>query len=202
MTGDQHGGPVVGQVADQVPNLAGPLRVEPVGRLVEDEQIPRHQQRAGDRQPLSHAQGVRPVALAGRRQQAHPVEGGVDAPPSGVRIGEAISGIESGQIGAPGEVGVEGRPLHQCADPAQGGGNLRRRFGAEQRDLTGRRCDQPQQHPNGGGLAGAVGTEEAVDRAVRHGQVDIVHRKLRAKSLAQTTGDHRRLDPRRRWSSA
>ena len=74
--------------------------------------------------------------------------------------------------------------------------------GAEQRDLTGRRRDEPQQHPDGGGLAGAVGTEEAVDRAVRHGQGDIVHRELGAESLAQTAGDHRGFRARRRWPTA
>jgi hypothetical protein len=37
--GDEHGGAVGGDLPDQRPDLAGALRVEPVGRLVEDDQL-------------------------------------------------------------------------------------------------------------------------------------------------------------------
>ena len=60
---------------DQGPDLAGALRVEAVGGLVEHQQVARTQQRGGDGQPLAHAEGVGAVALAGRGQQARPGRG-------------------------------------------------------------------------------------------------------------------------------
>ena len=52
-------------------------------------------------------------------------------------VGEAVGGVEPGQIGPSGQVRVEGRTLDQCADPAQCRWDLRRRRRAEQRDLPG-----------------------------------------------------------------
>ena len=64
--GDQDGGALVGERGDQVPDLAGALRVEAVGRLVEHQQVAGPEQGRGDREPLAHAERVGAVAL-GRR---------------------------------------------------------------------------------------------------------------------------------------
>ena len=88
--GDEHGGAVGGDLPDQRAHLAGPLRVEPVRRLVQDDQLARAQQARGDGQPLLHAQGVVAVPLLRRREQAHPVQGLLDpgpAPSAGRRSG-------------------------------------------------------------------------------------------------------------------
>ena len=61
---------------------------------------------------------------------------------------------------------MESRTFHQRADASQhrtGGGGHRR---AQQRDITGRRGDQAEKHPDRGGLARAVRTQEAVDRTL------------------------------------
>src|ERR1700689_5195495 len=58
------------------------------------------------------------------------------------------------------------------------------------------RLDQAEQHPDGGGLARPVRAEEAVDGAVRDGEVDGVHRELAAaEALAQPAARDRRLRP-------
>ncbi len=94
VTGHQDGRPVCGQRGDQRPDLPRALGVEPVRRLVEDEQVARNEQGGGDREALAHAERVRAVALAGSSEQADPLEGGVDAGLRGARVREAVGGIE------------------------------------------------------------------------------------------------------------
>src|SRR5580658_5447466 len=72
--GDEHGGAVGGDLPDQRAYLPGPLRVEAVGRLVEDDELARPQQAGRDGQPLFHAERVVAVPLPGRGPQAHPVQ--------------------------------------------------------------------------------------------------------------------------------
>ena len=69
------------ELGDQRADLAGALRVEAVGRLVEDEQLARLQQGGGDAEPLPHAEGVGAVPLAGRGAQPDPVQRRVDPRP-------------------------------------------------------------------------------------------------------------------------
>src|SRR5512133_2850446 len=45
VAGDEHGGAVARQITDQVPDLAGALRIQPVRRLVQHKQVTRHQER-------------------------------------------------------------------------------------------------------------------------------------------------------------
>ncbi len=80
-------------------HLASSLGIQPVGRFVKHEELPRHQQRAGDGQPLPHAEGIGTVALAGGRQQAHPIQRNVDALRRRSRIGETVRRVQPEQIG-------------------------------------------------------------------------------------------------------
>ena len=66
MGGHQDGDPVGPELADQVPHLAGALRIEAVCRLVQHEQVARLQQRRRDAQPLPHTERVVAVSLTGR----------------------------------------------------------------------------------------------------------------------------------------
>ena len=52
-------------------------------------------------------------------------------------------------------------------------------------DLACGRRQQAAQHADGGGLAGAVGPEEAVDVRARHVEVDVVDRDQGAEALGQ-----------------
>ncbi len=47
---------------------------------------------------------------------------------------------------------------------------------------------QPREHPNGGGLTGAVGTEEAVDFTGVNLQIEMIHGGNRAKFFGETPG--------------
>ncbi len=67
--GEQHGGAAVGVVAQQVPHPPDAGRVEPVGRLVEDEHLGLADQGCGDPEALAHPEGVvaDPAVGLGRR---------------------------------------------------------------------------------------------------------------------------------------
>ena len=190
--GDEHGGAVGGDLPDQRAHLAGPLRVEPVGRLVQDDQLPGPQQARGDGQPLLHAQRVVPVPLLRRREQAHPVQGFGDPGPRRGRVGGPVRRVVAGQVVGAGQERVEGRPLDQRADPVQHPGGAVRHRHAEQRRAAAGRVGQAEQHPDRGGLARPVRPEEAVDRPERDGQVDVVDRELTtAEPLGQPAGRDR-----------
>ena len=51
--------------------------------------------------------------------------------------------------------------------------------------LAAVRCEQSAQHADGGGLAGAVGTEKAVDRAATDLHRQVAHHDLAVEGLGQ-----------------
>ena len=88
---------------------------------------------------------------------------------------------------------MERRALDQRAHPGQHPLRVLRDPAAEQGAAARRRPDQPEQHPDGGRLAGAVGPEEPVDRADRHREIDVVDGDLAAaEPLGQAGGGDRR----------
>jgi hypothetical protein len=108
--------------------------------------------------------------------EVHEVQCLVDRAPAlalEVEVGQQL------QVRPPGEVGVQPRLLDEAGDALAGGDRIVRRVAPEEADRARLRLDQAQQHAQRGGLAGAVGTQEAVHVADRHGQVDrIDHRTV------------------------
>src|SRR6478736_4182300 len=106
--GGQHHSDAGGRkLGDQRADLAGALRVEPVGRFVQDQQLTGLQQRSGKAQPLPHAEGVVAVALAGRSGQADPLQRGCDPRTTGGRVGGAVGRVLPAQVVPAGQVQVE-----------------------------------------------------------------------------------------------
>ena len=188
MAGQEDRRPAAVQVQQQVAHLGDALRVEAVGRLVEDEQLRTAQQRTGQAEPLLHAERVgldRPAADAG---QPHLLEHLVDPRPPGAPRAARPGGVEQREVLPAGEVAVVRRPLDECADPGQHAAARSRHPGAEQLDLPAGGQHQPEQHPDGGGLARAVGTQESVDVAVADVEVDPVDGAQPAELLDQPAG--------------
>ena len=91
--------------------------------------------------------------------------------------------------------GVEAAFLGEVADRA--GDGLRVGV-AEHASLARVGLDDADQHPERGGLAGAVGAEDAVDRALGHREVDPVDRERAVEPLdeaARLDGEIARADP-------
>jgi hypothetical protein len=77
---EQHGAAAVGEAAQQLAHPAHALRVEPVGGLVEDQDLGLAEQRVGEPEALAHAERVGADAPAARRLvEADEVEQRVDA---------------------------------------------------------------------------------------------------------------------------
>ena len=72
--------PCRGQVAQQVAHPADALGVEAVDRLVEEQHAGVAEQRAGDAEPLAHAEGELAGPPVGHRGEPDDVEDLVDAP--------------------------------------------------------------------------------------------------------------------------
>ena len=86
----------------------------------------------------------------------------------------AVHGVEEGEVGAAGEVGVRRRVLDDRAHVGQHVAGRPGHPAPEQVDGAGGGQHQAEQHPHRGGLAGAVGAEEAVDVALADVEVDAV----------------------------
>ncbi len=113
--GEQHGPALADEVADQVAELEDAGRVEPVHRLVEDQQLGIRQQAARDAEALAHAERVGADLVVGAGAEADALERGVDA---AVRRAVAGGGVDV-EVLAAGEVAVEARLLDDRADAGE-----------------------------------------------------------------------------------
>ena len=168
---DEHGPLPGGERAQEVAQPAHAFRVEPVCRLVEDQQLGVAEQRGGEPEPLAHAERVPLDAAASRRveldQPQHLLDPRVAADPT--------ARAERAQVVAARAARVEVGRLEHRADPQRG--PLERRVGlAEDERAAARRRREPEQHPQRRRLAGAVRAEEAGDRARLEREREIVDR--------------------------
>lgn len=192
VAGDQHRDPGGGEAAHQVPHLPDAGRVQPVGRLVEDQQLGLFEEGGGHREPLFHAQRVR----------LHPLVGPVTEPDLRQHLVDPGRRHPTGHGEQPqrapaGEVAEELGALHDGAEPAGHGRQPVRCRLPEQRHPAAVRPDQAEQRTQGGGLARPVGTEEAVylarlDQHVEAVQSDPAAATEAGERLAQAVDlDHR-----------
>jgi len=190
--GEQHGDATGGEIGDERTHLAGALRVEAVGRLVEDEQLTWLQQRRRDAQPLPHAQRIVPEPFAGGRAEADPIQRAGDPLRAGRRVRGAVRGVQSAQVVPARQVRVKRRTLDQCAHPGQHALGVLRDPAAEQGAGPRGRAHEAEQHADRRRLARAIRPEEPVHRAVRDGERDVIDGDLAAaEPLGQAVGGHR-----------
>src|SRR4029077_5877937 len=90
-----------------------------------------------------------------------------------------------------GEILVEAEALRHVTDAALDLFGLGAQIEAEAGALPAVRREQPAQHADGRGLAGAVGAEEAVDRAAAHLHGKIAHHRPAVEPFGQAVDvDH------------
>ena len=163
--GDQHGDARLREHVDQAPELAPRQRIDAAGRLVEEQDRRLVEDRAAERQPLPPAAGE----VARQRRLAAAQAGHLDhelAARGERRAGQPVDAAPERDVLIDGEQLVQREPLRHVADA------LLDAFGiaASRRcrrpvAVPRRRAQQPAQHADGGGLAGAVAAEEAEDLA-------------------------------------
>ncbi len=199
--GEKDGRPeLVAQPADVVPEVGAALGIEAGRRLVEEDQPGRVNQPERDVEPpLLTARQRLDLALAEIGEiepRAH-----LGGAPLGLRGGEAVELRLQHQLLVDQRAGVGAAALRDVADPPPHADRIAPQIAAGHRRLAGGRRQQRREHPLGGGLTGAVRTEEPDHLARRDGEVDARHRRdgagARLEGAPETARlDHRLISPR------
>src|SRR6185369_11339936 len=134
------------ELRDLLPHPGPRLRVETRRRLVQEEDLRAVDDPEADVEPAAHAAGVR---------AGSPIR-------SGLEVERAAAGL--GRIGR--------AALRDVADALANEPRLAPEAGTRDRSLAGGRLDQRREHPEGRGLARAVGAQEAEDLARVDMEVD------------------------------
>ena len=167
--GDEHGAPLGHQVGDQPAELKDAGGVEAVHRLVQDHQLRVGQEAAGDAEPLAHALGVGAHPVVAAVAEPGTLQGRLD-PPLGLR---SAGSRDHPEVLPAAEMRVKARFFD---DGPHTGQHLLAVAGeglAGDPDGAGGWLGEADQHPDDGGLAGAVVAEEPERAASRHGQAEI-----------------------------
>jgi protein-S-isoprenylcysteine O-methyltransferase Ste14 len=187
--GVEHAGAAVGPAAQDLLHHRRGGGVQARERLVEHQQRGPHQQRAGQRRLLAHAVAEGGDGVVGALEQ---VERGQQAVALRAQFGllEPVQPTGQRQVLARREVLVERRPVGHEGEPAPGRERVLRHVVPGDLDAPGARWEQSDQRAHGGGLARAVGTQEAEDLTAHELEVEPLERG----GLAVTDGQAREPD--------
>ncbi len=156
MTGHEHGRAVRREIAQQAADLPDARRIEPVGRLIDDQQRRPAEHRGSQAEPLAHALRVSPDLaardLAQPRDAKHPAELGRRAAAPG--RGHHLQVLPTGQPR------IERRLFDHRAGTSNG--PRVRQEPSQQPDLTFRRSNQADKHADRRGLACPIRAQKAV----------------------------------------
>ena len=179
VAGDEHRAPLARERLEELPHPLDPLRVEPVGRLVEDQGVRVAEQRAREAQPLAHAHRERLRLLARDVGEAHQPEHLVD--PAGR---DPVGRGQHPQVVACLAGRVERLRLQQRPDVPHRLPQRRERLPVERRAPGP--VVQLEHQPHRGRLAGPVGTEEPGHAARTHLEREVPHRRLAVVRLRES----------------
>src|SRR5262249_39013218 len=145
---------------DLVPELASRLRIDARGRLVEEEKLRVRQRTGPERKPLFPTTRELAGKLRLATLESEPLD---HRARRRRRVGNTVEACDEFQVLAHRKILVEAEALRHVAyvtlDLVRLGADVVAEAGA----ATFVRREQPAQHPDGRGLARAVGTQEAVD---------------------------------------
>lgn len=200
--GDEDRHAVRAQPADLVPHVRPTLRVQAGGRLVQEDDLRLVDDAEGDLDPATLATGVGLALAVGELGELEGLQG-TYRPALRLGLRDAVQpGLEH-QLLPTGGLVPGAAALGHIADAAAYLARVLAQVGAGDGGLAPVRLDEGRQHPQGGGLAGAVRAEEPEDLARRHVQVHPAYRVdgLRlptgpaAVRLAQPSGLNHRFSP-------
>jgi hypothetical protein len=100
-------------------------------------------------------------------------------------FGAPADTLEETQVGASGEVGIEGGRFNQCADALQCVEVSAAHILAEELDGTGSGRYQAEDEADDGGFARAVGAEQAEDAALGDANSEVIDGEDGAELLSQ-----------------
>ena len=193
---EQDRGALLPQLAQHLPDGGAALDVEAHRGLIEHQQLGRVEQAAGQIQPATHAAGVATAAAidpVAHRQQLHQL-GDAGIALTALEVIEVA--LELQQLTA-GQDLVDRHLLGHVAEQVAHAPRFAQGIEAGDAHAAGIRGEQGGQDAQGGGLAGAVGAEQAVEAAGGHRQIEAVEGHhlgtLAAVGLAQVPQLQHRL---------
>ncbi len=184
--------PVPAEGPDELDHPQGPVGVEAQGGLVEEADSGALDEHLRDAQPLVHSPGEGPHLLLGFPGKPHDFEHLFDLS-GGIRFGHFVQPGHVPEIFPCGHILIKtdvlGQITGQPLDPEGLPG------GIEPADpgLTVRGLGEPQEHQDGGGLAGAVRSQEAEGLAFLDLQAQAFHCRLPAVVFGQLSRLYHRL---------
>ena len=164
LRGQQHGRALGDARLDRLPHAEAGARVEPGGRLVEEDHRRAEDERGGEVQPPAHAARVRLGGPLARLGELEALEQLVRAP---ARLGarQVVELADHLEVLEAGQVLVDRGVLAGEADLGAQGVGVAHDVEARDARAAAVGLQQRGQDAYRGGLAGAVGTEQAEDRA-------------------------------------
>ena len=185
--GYQNGDAVFHQLIQDGPEMAARNRIDAVGRLVQEQDFRAVQQGTHQAELLLHAAGkFAGLAAAEGFHAGHAQQVRQDAPALGGRHAEQV-GIEL-HVFVDGEIGVEAEALGHVADGVLDGLGIFGHVMAGDPGLALARIEQTAQHPQCGGLAGAIGADQSEDLAAGDFQVQMIDRGQRVEVPGEVPG--------------
>jgi hypothetical protein len=182
----------VGELEEFFPEVAPRFGIDRAGRLVEEQQFGFVDDRAGEREALLLAAAHRAGELALAIGEMVLLDQFVDAPLR-ARARQRLHVGEEFEVLAHGQVLEQRELLRHVADARAQLLGLRGHRQPEHVDLPFARREQAAEHADRGRLAGTVRTEETVDIAARHREVDVVDSDERAETLGQAVRADREI---------
>jgi hypothetical protein len=185
--GEQDGCTGGDEDANDLPHLIPAPRVETAGGFIEKQQWGRDHDARGNVEAAAHAARVRPHQPVRGLSQSERVEQ-LAGPFLGVAPGQAEEAADEHEVLPTAEFLIDRRELSGQAHCAT------HRIGVSDDVVTqhpgpaGIRPKQGGEHPDGRGLARAVGPEHAVDSPRPHGEVDAIDCARRTEQLDETFG--------------
>ena len=183
------------QVADDLPHGPAAARIEPGGRLVEEDQPRLADQGHREVEPAPHAAGVEGRRFPRVRGQVEAVQQRRGPPPA-LATAQVVQVRHQQHVLRAGQQVVHRRELAGDADRGTDRIGLGREVMPGDADLPAVRRDQGGQDLHGGRFAGAVRAEHGEDRSLGHGQVDAVEHRRAPERLS--AGRSRRSPARSR----
>ena len=181
--GGEDDGVILAQGADQIADLNDLLGVEAYRRLVENDDLGRADECAGDAHALAVALGQVLDDTTPDVPDAHHLADLTDVSLAGELA--ALQLVVEVQVLVHRHVQVEGRLLGQVADLLFGVEGIPQHVDARHADPSRRGGEVAREDVHGGGLTRAVGPEEADDLALADGEADVVHGAVGAVVLDQ-----------------
>ncbi|GAB4007892.1 hypothetical protein GCM10029992_62820 [Glycomyces albus] len=148
------------ELEQALPHQVAGLRVQAGGGLVEEDQVGLVDQGPGDGQAALHAAGEVVDLVVRAARELHELEQFGRAGPGLAPLDAEVPGVD-GEVLEDREHVVEGVVLRHDAEAGADGRPVAARVEAEDLDLAAGGLGDAADHPHGGGLAGAVGAEEA-----------------------------------------